>query len=146
MTLQDFGVKNPISVPTTFITKDSGKRQSYSTGMVRDLQEGKPDFALIMAEGMPYDKQMLTRWAALMERGATKYGKRNWEKAGTHEELERFKSSAMRHFMQWFAGELDEDHASAVMFNINAAEYVKWRLTNGTTSTKDTTTTTGVAQ
>ena len=27
-----------------FITKDSGKRQSFSTGMVRDVQDGKPLF------------------------------------------------------------------------------------------------------
>lgn len=112
-----------------FVTKDSGKRQDYASGMRRDLQDGKPDFFLILAQDMPYDKQMLTRWAGLMERGASKYGKRNWEKANSTEELERFKSSAMRHFMQWIAGETDEDHASAVFFNITAAEYVKWKMT-----------------
>ncbi len=56
---------------------------------------------------------------------------RNWELAKTDEELERFKSSAFRHFMQWLSGEDDEDHASAVYFNIQCAEYVKWRMLNG---------------
>jgi hypothetical protein len=56
--------------------------------------------------------------------------------------LERFKSSAMRHFMQWVSGEEDEDHAAAVLFNINAAEYTKSKLTkgnkrNGKNSNKD---------
>lgn len=108
-------------------TKDSGVRESYSTGMVRDTQEGKPDFALIVPDGIDFEDQMLTRWAALMTRGAVKYGKRNWEKAKTWKEYQRFRASAFRHFMQWFSNEHDEDHAAAVFFNITAAEYVLTR-------------------
>lgn len=110
-----------------YVTKDSGKRQSYNSGMVRDLQDSKPDFYLLLTD-LPYEKQLLTRWAALMERGASKYGRRNWQLANSQEELERFKASAFRHFMQWITNEDDEDHASAVLFNINAAEYVKEKL------------------
>lgn len=105
-------------------TKDSGHRQEYESGMVRDLQDGKPDFSLLITE-LPYNKQLITRWAALMERGAIKYGRRNWQNANSDVELDRFKASAFRHFMQWITGEDDEDHAAAVLFNINAAEYVK---------------------
>lgn len=112
-----------------YITKDSGKRIEYSSGMRRDDNSQKPDFSLLLTS-MPYDKQMLTRWAELMTRGANKYGRKNWELSCTEEELERFKSSAMRHFMQWITGETDEDHASAIYFNVQAAEYVKWRLEN----------------
>lgn len=111
-----------------YITKDSGKRQEYKSGMRRDLQDGKPDFYLITPLDIPYQEQMLTRWAELMARGKEKYGSRNWELAGSKEELERFKSSAFRHFMQWLTGENDEDHASAVFFNIQCAEYVKFKL------------------
>lgn len=114
-----------------YTTKDSGKRQEYTTGMRRDLQDGKPDFYLITPKLLPYEEQMLTRWASLMTRGKEKYGLRNWELARTEEELERFKSSAFRHFMQWLQGEVDEDHVAACMFNLQAAEYVKYRLTNG---------------
>lgn len=110
-----------------YSTKDSGERQEYSTGMKRDIQKGKPAFHLITPSVLPYDEQMLTRWAALMTRGAEKYGERNWELAKTEEELERFKASAFRHFMQWLTGEDDEDHAAAVMFNIQAAEFTKWK-------------------
>jgi hypothetical protein len=110
-----------------FITKDSGKRQEYDSGMVRDLQDGKPDFSLIFPD-MPYQDQPITRWAALMTRGADKYGRRNWQVAKSAEEVERFKASALRHMMQWMTGENDEDHMAAVMFNLNAAEYVKWKL------------------
>jgi hypothetical protein len=110
---------------TDYVTKDSGQRQEYASGMRRDLQDGKPDFYLVMPLGIPYSEQMLTRWASLMTRGKEKYGLRNWEKANSEEELERFKSSAFRHFLQWVSGETDEDHASAVFFNITAAEFVK---------------------
>ena len=74
------------------------------------------------------DAQFLTRCAELMARGAEKYDSRNWEKASSSEEMERYKSSAYRHFMQWICGETDEDHASAVFFNLLAYESTKWKL------------------
>lgn len=112
-------------------TKDSGKRQDYESGMQRDTQEGKPRFDLIFADDLPYSKQMLTRFAGLMERGASKYGERNWQLSNSAEELARFKASATRHFMQWIMGETDEDHGAAVYFNIMAAERLLNRLAEG---------------
>jgi len=109
-----------------FITKDSGVRQEFDSGMKRDTQEGKPRYDLIMPVGMRYP--LLTRFAELLERGMAKYGYRNWEKADSEEEYIRFKSSAFRHFMQWFQDEGDEDHAAAVWFNIQAAEFLKEKL------------------
>jgi len=108
-----------------FTTKDSGKRKEFTTGMVRDISEDKPRFDLIIPKKIKYESSLFYRWAMLMSRGAKKYSDRNWEKASTQEELDRFKESAFRHFIQWYSGELDEDHASAVLFNINGAEYVK---------------------
>lgn len=112
----------------TYETKDSGKRVEYSTGMQRDTTEAKPRFDLIMPLGVPFKDQLLTRWAELMGRGAAKYSERNWEKASTVEELDRFKESAYRHFMQWYHGETDEDHAAAVLFNLTGAEFVRHRI------------------
>lgn len=109
-------------------TKDSGQRSEYASGMVRDTEEGKPRFDLLHPLGVPYQEQMLTRFAMLMARGADKYGDRNWEKARGDEELKRYYSSAERHLQQWIAGENDEDHAAAVMFNILAGETVKYRM------------------
>jgi hypothetical protein len=115
-------------VTDTYETKDSGSRQPYSSGMVRDADSDKPRFDLISPLGVPFEEQMLTRWAWLMSRGAGKYGVRNWERAKTWIEYRRFKGSAWRHFMQWYFSEDDtEDHAAAVMFNITAAEYVNYR-------------------
>lgn len=65
----------------------------------------------------------------MMERGMAKYGYRNWELANSEEEMIRFKGSAFRHFIQWFEGEEDEDHAAAVFFNIQAYEFTKEKLT-----------------
>jgi hypothetical protein len=111
-----------------FTTKDSGKRQEFETGMRRDTQDNKPRFDLISPLLVPYSEQMLTRWAELMARGALKYDDRNWEKACTQQELDRAMASAVRHFYQWQCGETDEDHAAACYFNIQLAEYIKWRL------------------
>jgi hypothetical protein len=111
-----------------FTVKDSGQRQSYASGMVRDLQDGKARFDLLVPEDVPYDRQFLTRCAMLMTNGALKYGVRNWEKADSDEELSRFRQSALRHMQQWATGERDEDHAAAVVFNLLAAETTKWKI------------------
>lgn len=109
-------------------TKDSGVRQEYSTGMVRDTQAGKPDLYLWIPQDIPYSENFWTRIGALATRGAEKYGKRNFDCARTEEELERFKSSATRHFFQWICNESDEDHAVSVLFNIMQCENIKWRM------------------
>lgn len=107
-----------------FKVKDSGKRETYQSGMVRDLTEGKVDFSLI------YDGPMMKRWAEHLTKGAVKYSKRNWMKANGNAELERFRESAARHFHQWMNGEIDEDHAAAVFFNLNCYEYLKEKMKN----------------
>lgn len=111
-----------------FVTKDSGKRIAFAGGMQRDTNEGKPRFELLLPEGVPYNEQIMVRFAELMGRGTVKYKSRNWEKASGHEELDRFKESAFRHFIQWQCNEQDEDHAVAVMFNIMGYETTKWKM------------------
>lgn len=104
-----------------FQTKDSGKRIGFDSGMVRDTDEGKPRYDLIPV--LPHK-----RLAELYARGAVKYGDRNWQNANSQEELARFKASAERHFMQWKAGDTDEDHAIAVVWNIYAAIWLADKL------------------
>ena len=110
---------------TEFVVKDSGERQQFDSGMVRDTTEGKADFSLV------YDGPMLKRWAVHLTKGAEKYAPRNWMLARGLSEYLRFKASAARHFFQWMIGDRDEDHASAVFFNINGAEYVKEQMDAG---------------
>jgi hypothetical protein len=114
---QEMRMSNPFAV------KDSGVRQDYPSGMRRDTQEDKPDYTLI-------DIPFLTRIAIHLVKGAVKYGRDNWRKANSVEELTRFRSSALRHMMQWQNGEVDEDHMAAVVFNLMAAEWVKGKLSN----------------
>ena len=88
--------------------KDSGKRQEYPTGAVRDTSEDKIRWDLLPVEA-------LKRVAIHYTNGAKKYAPNNWKKGIP---TDRFIESAMRHFMQWRLGERDEDHLSAVVFNI----------------------------
>jgi hypothetical protein len=110
-----------------FAVKDSGARQEFASGMVRDTSAGKPDYTRVL------DGPMLDRWAEHLAKGAIKYpdiapGVANWTLAEGPAELARFRASAFRHFVQWMRGEADEDHAAAVFFNLNGAEYVKARM------------------
>lgn len=101
--------------------KDSGERIKLP-GMVRDVSTDKTRYDLV------FDGPMFERWAAHLTGGARKYDARNWMGAFTLVEQDRFKESAVRHFIQWLRGDTDEDHAAAVFFNINGVEYVKEKL------------------
>jgi len=101
----------------TYVIKDSGKRVDFDSGMVRDIEDNKPDYTYTI------QGPMLERWAEHMAKGAAKYGRDNWMRARSNEELQRFRRSAYRHMIAWLKNEQDEDHAAAVIFNLNAAEY-----------------------
>lgn len=105
-----------------YITKDSGKRVDYPSGMRRDTEDNKPRYDLIY-------HPMIKRLALLMSRGAVKYGQNNWQKANSIEELIRFKASFLRHVNQ-FANydDTEEDHAAAILFNIGAILYLSDKL------------------
>lgn len=115
----DYEVGEAIEEAAGFQVKDSGQRQQFESGMVRDVTDDKIDYSLAL------DGPMFQRLAEHLTKGAKKYEKRNWMQANGEAELERFRESALRHFLQWYWGETDEDHAAAVFFNINGAEFVK---------------------
>jgi hypothetical protein len=122
--------------PDKFVTKDSGVREEYDSGMVRDIQDGKPRYDLLFVDGLPMEEQLLTRWAQLLERGARKYGEKNWQLANSEDEQARFRASAARHFFQWMMGEEDEDHAAAVCYNLSSYIYLDWKLRQNPDSTE----------
>jgi hypothetical protein len=105
-----------------FTVKDSGQREQFASGMVRDVATDKVDYSLAL------DGPMFERLAVHLTKGAKKYSKRNWMQANGQTELDRFKESAIRHFVQWVRGDRDEDHAAAVLFNINGYEHVKEKI------------------
>lgn len=121
-----------------FKIRDSGERKEFSSGMVRDTTTGKSRPDLVR------DGPMLLRWIALLTNGAAKYAAKNWMKAEGQEEYQRFLESADRHYTIYITyrmyginiedplhpsfDPLVEDHAAAVFFNINGAEYVRAKL------------------
>lgn len=114
-----------------FITKDSGARVKFDSGFQRDTNNGKPRFDLIPTE-------LLTRLAELYTRGAEKYDAENWKKATTPVEINRFKESAWRHFVQWSSGQDDEDHAVGAIWNIMSYEWhVNHKDKNGLVAQED---------
>ncbi len=106
-----------------FVTKDSGQREQYSTGMVRDTRSGKGRFDLIPAEA-------LKRLAGVYERGSVKYGDNNWRKGAPYS---RFIDSALRHINSYLLNEQsqveqDEDHLSQAVFNLFALIYLEEKM------------------
>jgi dATP/dGTP diphosphohydrolase, N-terminal len=90
--------------------KDSGKREQFDTGSMRDTREGKGRYDLVWA-GIP---EAIRRLAVIFEKGAEKYGEDNWKKG---QPLRRYLDSALRHLAAVARGEEDEDHAAQAAWN-----------------------------
>lgn len=104
--------------------EESGLHKSYSSGMVRSDDKGKPRYDLIPT-------WFLTDLAHHYGLGAKMFGENNWQKSDTVEELQRFKASAWRHFVQYLNGEDDEDHLCAAVFNMIAVKFIKDKVRTG---------------
>lgn len=98
-----------------FEMKDSGARQEFETGAVRDLREGKGRYDLVS----PF---ALKRLAIVYEKGAKKYADRNWEKGMPHT---RYLDSAIRHLNQYLQGDTDEDHLGHAAWNVFAIMHMQ---------------------
>lgn len=98
---------------------------AFEGGGVRDGAEKTERFELAWTSDQPYDDQMLTRYARWMARGADKYADRNWESFASDDALEHAKGSLLRHVFKLLAGQVDEDHAAAVWFNVAAIELIR---------------------
>lgn len=119
-----------------FGIKDSGKRVEFESGMVRDTSEGKINYTTI------YDGPMLDRWAIHLTKGKIKYpdvkpGVANWTLANGEAELQRAKESLARHYRQYVRGDMDEDHAAGIFFNVNLIEYIKDKLSRAEEARRD---------
>ena len=89
---------------------DSGQRQSFSTGAVRDTATDKPRLDLIS----PFAEERL---GELLRRGAVAYGERNWEKGIPNS---RCFASLKRHVNKYQQGDHSEDNLAAIVFNAMA--------------------------
>ncbi len=97
-------------VKPEFTIKDSGKRQEFDTGAVRDTAENKPEFSLIS----PF---ALERIASHMTKGKNKYSRHNWVKGIP---ISRCYDSLLRHSIAFGKGDISEDHLAALCFNAMA--------------------------
>lgn len=105
----------------TTVIKDSGERQQYATGAVRDIQAGKGRYDLLPPAA-------IRAIARHFEAGAVKYADRNWEKGIP---LSRFLSSGLRHTFAVLEGLTDEDHASAAVWNLMCFIETRARIADG---------------
>lgn len=98
---------------------DSGKRQEFATGSVRDTVEGKPTLELVS----PFFLDRLGSW---LERGSRKYSSRNWERG---QPFQRVMGSLLRHANAFQKGDTSEDNLAAIacnaMFLIHFEEMIK---------------------
>jgi len=88
--------------------QDSGEKQKFETGAVRDLQEGKGRFDLI-------PPIVLERLAKHYELGSLKYNESNF-RLGIP--IKRYIDSALRHINKYRMGLEDEDHLIAAIWNL----------------------------
>ncbi len=86
---------------------DSGKRQKFESGAVRDSADGKPRPDL----QSPYAQERIGHWLRL---GSEKYAERNWEQGMN---FSRCIASLERHLVAFKMGKTDEDHLAAIAVN-----------------------------
>jgi len=90
-----------------FGMQDSGEREAFETGAVRDSQEGKSRPDLIS----PFALDRVGHWLAL---GAEKYGPHNWQKGM---DFSRVTASLFRHLVAFLKRDESEDHLAAIIAN-----------------------------
>lgn len=78
--------------------------------LLREDKTGKPDFTYF-AEMYRVSERIANR----LKMGEKKYARLNWRNC---EDPQTYKESAMRHLMQYMAGEVDEDHLAAATVNL----------------------------
>lgn len=105
----------------SYTLSDTGKREKWETGAMRENAPGKGRFDLI-------SPIFLKRLAIVMEKGAMKYADRNWEKGMP---LHKYLDSALRHISQILEGKTDEDHAGQASFNLMAFIHTKEMIDRG---------------
>lgn len=100
----------------------------YGNGGKREENGDRPRFDLLWTESQPLERQMLYRDAVWYQKGAKKYGERNWERFNGQAELVRAQASLGRHNAAFMLGLTDEDHAAAIRANVQFIEYIREQL------------------
>lgn len=104
---------------------DSGERDTFTTGAVRDSATEKPRIDLIS----PHANRREGEWLRI---GAVKYDERNWEKGIP---ISRCIASIHRHLAAYQLGEADEDHMAAIRTNAGFILHFEEEIAAGRLST-----------
>lgn len=101
--------------------KDSGERQEFSTGAVRDKKDGKGRFDLL-------PPRTIRALAIHYQKGGLKYLPRNWEQGIP---IGEFIDSGLRHIFDYVEGKTDENHLIAAIWNLCGAYETLERIKEG---------------
>lgn len=101
--------------------KDSGERQSFDTGAVRDTQDGKGRYDLLPPAA-------IFAVARVFEEGGKKYKPRNFELGIP---LSRFIDSGLRHIFKHLEGHRDEPHMAQAAWNLLAYIHIATQIQKG---------------
>jgi hypothetical protein len=96
-------------------------KEEFSTGAVRENDEGKGFFSFIPPNA-------LRSLARRFEDGAKKYSDHNWQNGMP---LSRYYDAIMRHSLAALEGQSDEDHLGAVMWNAAAWAWTEEKIASG---------------
>jgi hypothetical protein len=97
-------------MPRDFTVKDSGERQGFETGAVRDTDDDKCQWHLVPLK-------VIERIGMVYTRGAKKYDAHNWKRGIPSS---RCWDSAVRHIVAYEAGDREEDHLAMACWNLIA--------------------------
>jgi len=86
--------------------------------MIRETKEDKPDFDLLFPKNVKFEDTLMYAAAMTMTEGKKKYAERNWENASI-KDIHTFRKGLYRHTIQLLTGQTDENHAGAIIFNLN---------------------------
>ena len=103
------------------VIKTSGEKNTFSTGAVRDLSEGKGRMDLLPVRA-------LIAISKHFENGGRVYDFRNWEKGIN---LSRYMDSGLRHAMKYLRGDRDEPHLEAACWNFMCLLDTQERIKEG---------------
>lgn len=98
------------------------EKTEYPTGAHRSSGKGRGSFVSIPQIG-------LERLALRCEMGDDLYGKDNWKKGIP---LSSYANSALRHLNNYLSGNMDEDHLSAIAWNVLAMASTENMILDGT--------------
>jgi hypothetical protein len=101
--------------------KDSGEREVFQTGAQREKKRGLGAFTLI-----PW--KIIWDLSKYFEAGAEQKGARNWEKGIP---VSSYLNSTLRHLARYMAGERDENHLMAAVWNLVCCLWTKWQIACG---------------